>query len=316
MIQSMTHVCKRCDVEFMLEAPHYKRTWCRPCRLEYSKIHNANYTPPVKEASCLVCGIVFIGRKRDQQFCSDACRYYCPVCEPDRVAGIKRTCDECKSVKKHCLHCSMPFESRSSVQLYCSNRCREDARKPVAIELQCPWCFGNFTAFRIRCCSDSCRSAMNVHLRQYRSPDRCALPICRDCKAPHGASIEAFIVRKYRCSDCAKRRAEDATRTRYRIRDAKRRTKQRARSSAISVGDRIGPQELADRDNWMCHICDLPIDPRHNWPHPGSLTIDHIVPITPFADGQNPGTHTWDNVKAAHASCNSRRGNRPLDQAC
>jgi 5-methylcytosine-specific restriction endonuclease McrA len=66
----------------------------------------------------------------------------------------------------------------------------------------------------------------------------------------------------------------------------------------------------------MCHICNLVINPRHKWPHPGSLTIDHIVPITPFEDGQNPGTHTWDNVRAAHASCNSRRGNRPLDQAC
>ena len=316
MIQSMTHVCKRCDVEFMLEAPHYKRTWCRPCRLEYSKIHNANYTPPVKEASCLVCGIVFIGRKRHQQFCSDACRYYCPACEPDRVAGIKRTCDECKSVKKHCLHCSMQFDSRSNAHMYCSKDCTEAARRPVKIAQQCPWCFAEFVAFKKRCCSDKCRKAMNYHLKQQRAPDRCMLPICRDCGQQHGVSIQALVAQEYRCIDCAKRHSKEVESNRYRNRDSKRRIKQRARSSAISVGDRIDTYKLADRDNWMCHICNLVINPRHNWPHPGSLTIDHIVPITPFADGQNPGTHTWDNVKAAHASCNSRRGNRPLDQAC
>ena len=296
----------------MLEAPHYKRTWCRPCRLEYSRVHNKSQC----DSTCIVCGVEFTGFRNLQKYCSDACRYYCPVCQPDRRAGIRSTCDECKSVKKHCLHCSMQFDSRSNAHMYCSKDCTEAARRPVKIAQQCPWCFAEFVAFKKRCCSDKCRKAMNYHLKQQRAPDRCMLPICRDCGQQHGVSIQALVAQEYRCIDCAKRHSKEVESNRYRNRDSKRRIKQRARSSAISVGDRIDAYKLADRDNWMCHICNLVINPRHNWPHPGSLTIDHIVPITPFADGQNPGTHTWDNVKAAHASCNSRRGNRPLDQAC
>lgn len=56
------------------------------------------------------------------------------------------------------------------------------------------------------------------------------------------------------------------------------------------------------RDGWICQLCYEPIDPELKWPDPGSVTLDHVVPI---ADG---GAHTLENVQAAHASCNCAKG--------
>ena len=311
MIQSMTHVCKRCGVEFMLEAPHYKRTWCRPCKLEYSKVHNANYTPPVKEALCLVCGIVFSGRKRNQKYCSDACRYYCPGCEPDRVAGIKRTCTNCRVPQDKCLSCGSSFDPKSHNKKYCSYKCGDAARYLLEKQkrpqsLTCKWCHEEFP-YRLGkdCCTKKCSNAFVLHMKQYRSPDRCHLPICRECGTVHGAPIQAFISRRFRCSQCAKPHKDRATAERDRRKGARRR-------SVISSGEKIDVLVVADRDCWVCHLCNEPIDQSLQWPHPGALTLDHVIPLAPYSPENEPGTHTWDNVRAAHSLCNSRRCNRPI----
>lgn len=64
-----------------------------------------------------------------------------------------------------------------------------------------------------------------------------------------------------------------------------------------------------ERDRGVCYICGAPTDfndyvlknnkrcCRKNYP-----TIDHVIPIA------RGGSHTWDNVKLAHLSCNARKG--------
>jgi len=58
------------------------------------------------------------------------------------------------------------------------------------------------------------------------------------------------------------------------------------------------------RDNWMCAICNEPIEDT-SWQPDGDNsrygTLDHIVPI------EDGGSHVWDNVQAAHYGCNSGR---------
>jgi len=308
-----THICKRCNISFELEAPAYKRTWCRPCRLAYSKSHNARKI----RSRCLQCNVIFVGRNTRQKYCSDVCRHRCPVCQPLRITGIPRTCETCKTIKRRCLGCGDVFNSQSKIHMYCGTVCREATQRVlIPFSLLCVWCFGPFSYdTRKKCCSDKCSRAFSLHLKQYRTPNLCYLPICRDCHTSHGASIEAFAVRKYRCYNCAKVLADDATTVRNRQKEARRRSKAYRRGEIVNNGDKIDPKTVADRDKWACHLCSLPIDGRFKWPHPGSLTIDHIIPITPFKEGDTPGTHTWDNVAAAHASCNSRRGNKPLTQA-
>lgn len=66
----------------------------------------------------------------------------------------------------------------------------------------------------------------------------------------------------------------------------------------------IAPREVLERDEWTCGLCGDPIDRAFRAPHPGTPSIDHILPLS------RGGTHTWDNVQAAHLGCNVKKGNR------
>lgn len=314
MQQRITHTCARCRVDYELEPPHYRRTWCRPCRLAYAKVHNASYVRPEasRASKCMTCGIDFTGRKSRQRYCSDECRYYCTACDPERTAGIKRTCPTHRLLLR-CLWCAAGFVSSKGTR-YCTQKCKDDARYLLEKLRRpqftiCAWCFTAFP-YRLnkRCCSASCRKARNLHLKQYRSPDLCHLPICQDCGQPHGAPLEAYMARRFRCAPCAEERAMERERSRWGKRDAKR----RRREAAMRDGDNIDVKVLANIHGWVCHLCNEPINSDFEWPHPGSLTVDHVIPLTPFKKGDMPGTHTWDNVRPAHAQCNSRRSNRPI----
>lgn len=56
---------------------------------------------------------------------------------------------------------------------------------------------------------------------------------------------------------------------------------------------------IAERDGWMCQLCQQPIDPLLHHRHPKSLVVDHIVPLGVGGDD------TPVNVQAAHYSCNA-----------
>jgi predicted nucleic acid-binding Zn ribbon protein len=66
----------------------------------------------------------------------------------------------------------------------------------------------------------------------------------------------------------------------------------------------IDPVEVYCRDNWTCQLCNELIDATLTWPDPGSASLDHIIPLAAL------GSHTYDNVQAAHLGCNIRKGAR------
>lgn len=49
------------------------------------------------------------------------------------------------------------------------------------------------------------------------------------------------------------------------------------------------------RDNETCHLCG-------QWVSVHDMTLDHVVPLA------RGGSHTYDNIKLAHAVCNSKKG--------
>lgn len=59
--------------------------------------------------------------------------------------------------------------------------------------------------------------------------------------------------------------------------------------------------ERLKRDERVCWICGLPIDPELKSPHPLSFTVDHVVPIALGGD-------LLGEVRAAHRICNMKRG--------
>lgn len=56
----------------------------------------------------------------------------------------------------------------------------------------------------------------------------------------------------------------------------------------------------------VCALCGMPIDKSLKYPHPMSISIDHIIPV---ALG---GKSTIDNLQATHLLCNKEKGKKLL----
>ena len=62
---------------------------------------------------------------------------------------------------------------------------------------------------------------------------------------------------------------------------------------------KLRPAILA-RDNYVCHLCGKPIDPRFKSPHPLSASVDHVRGA---GTGLDPRF-----LRAAHRGCNMQQG--------
>jgi len=58
------------------------------------------------------------------------------------------------------------------------------------------------------------------------------------------------------------------------------------------------------RDAWTCHLCDGEIPQAAQWPDPLSASMDHVTPLS------RGGSHTYENIKSAHLTCNISKGAR------
>lgn len=74
------------------------------------------------------------------------------------------------------------------------------------------------------------------------------------------------------------------------------------RRAIYAKGDDINHLELFEKYNWICNICGDKIDSRLRFPHSMAATVEHVTPLC------KGGTHTWDNVRPAHARCNFLKG--------
>jgi len=167
-----------------------------------------------------------------------------------------------------------------------------------------------------RWCSDRCR------LKAYRAEHEPVSPhaprrsisyaTCKYC-----ASL--YVVRRAKapkrpaCDRIECRRAENAERNRLgKYSTASRRRRGRPASTRAAdarrrfrleqvVVEAFTSEVIFERDGWRCGICTKKVDRRLSWPHPGSATVDHIIPVAEL------GPHTRANVRCAHLSCNSSR---------
>lgn len=55
----------------------------------------------------------------------------------------------------------------------------------------------------------------------------------------------------------------------------------------------------------VCAICGKPLDKKLKFPHPMSVTADHIIPISRGGDPKDP-----DNLQAVHLICNQVKGTK------
>ena len=66
--------------------------------------------------------------------------------------------------------------------------------------------------------------------------------------------------------------------------------------------------ELWERDEGICWLCKDSVDATLTWPHPLSVSVDHVIPLS------KGGVHAAQNLAIAHLVCNLRKGTKLITQ--
>ena len=69
-----------------------------------------------------------------------------------------------------------------------------------------------------------------------------------------------------------------------------------------SFVEHIDHQRLHEMHGGRCGVCGEFIDLTFAWPHPRSLTHDHVIPVS------RGGEHSYANAQPAHWRCNELKG--------
>lgn len=199
----------------------------------------------------------------------------------------------------------------------CNMRARRAGRlhEFAAPNKECACCgreYAEGTRAGKRFCSDACRrDAYRASVRQpllARTCVECGAPIPIGTRADADAcSTECQQAGWYRrnAEDLRKRASQWKKDNRAAARDAEHRRRARLRGSPAGAVDL---ERLWARDCGVCWICDLPIDRQLRAPDPGSLSVDHVIPVA------RGGGHTESNTAIAHLLCNIRKKDRVLDK--
>lgn len=167
------------------------------------------------------------------------------------------------------------------------------------VNLTCEECGQSFMATSRKFCSMRCRDlARRVPCGGCARPiyrGRGSLPVgeakCRECRRP-ACGTHAAYKRGCRCPAC--RRANVEATSAYWDGRSKR---------WITESGRLA---IYERDAWICQLCGTPVDPQAHYLSGEAPSLDHIEPVS-LALIPN---HDPSNLRTAHRSCNSSRGNR------
>lgn len=164
-----------------------------------------------------------------------------------------------------CPTCGEVFRPRSGTQVYCGRTCSGIARR------------GNPEAAKKR--TRKAAIATQIDIRE-----------CTSCGCLFAPTHERNV-------NCSPECGYKARRVRTSIRGSKRRV-----WAQLTKIVPIDPHDIYQRDNWTCGICGNHIDQKLEWPHPNSVSLDHIRPLS------WGGGHTAENTQASHLVCNQSKG--------
>lgn len=278
------------------ERKHYAKGWCYRHYLRVRRTGTPADPPPREPKLCGICGAVR-GRgsalglcgKHYQRYKTHGDPFYDPA--RPRVVGVEICAIEgCEGVIQARGWCSAHW-SRWRRHGSPTAQLRGEAVEGKRI---CAGCGTNkpLTEWAQSWCYDCTRERQKEYSaeRRARLKSERALPwLCAYCGDWFMGNKKQ---RRYCCRGCA-----DADRHRMRnehsaLRRARRRNLQR---------EPIEKQEIFIRDGWSCHLCGEGISRDLAWPHPMSASMDHIIPLS------RGGSHTRENVAAAHLVCNLRK---------
>ncbi len=203
---------------------------------------------------------------------------------------------------RSCEQCGQDYRPTYKDQRTCGRACgavlskatkslRPKAEVVIASRIHintCVECSVLFIAQRPRrICSRSCELAKG----RRRSKDAFvsqAIPTtksCADCGENYTTPTAANCGV---CKRCQKRRYGKSDR-------------KRARYHGVGY-EPISRLKVYQRDGWKCGLCGKAVDRRVMAPHPMSVSLDHVVPLSMGGD------HVYANVQCAHFGCNSLKG--------
>lgn len=319
--------CGGCDVEKNLTAAslrYWPDGWyCTPCRAK--RRHPGVYDP----RPCKYCGTMFVTTRRGPEagtmkHCSRAC-----ADQTRTRSREKMVCETCRKTVTRCNRHGLRRERFCSRQ--CSNRGKAPRkRKPVNCVVSCGDCGAekSLTTQTLRRWPDGWRCAPCSVKR--RHPDRYVPRPCKHCATMFVSRLDGAkadkqkycsircsakahtgiphpsrqTIKTFQCAKCGKTIRRNKP-------NGKRRKRFCGRECAgqgVNVRPRHGRSTglrrhvpfLGERDSWTCGICGKKISRKLLFPHPQSISIDHIQPQS------KGGSHDTINLQLAHLECNVR----------
>ena len=254
---------------------------------------------------CINCGIEFKCKNDSRvKYCSDKCQR--------QHYRVNKTYT--------CKHCGKAFKPKAKDRTtYCSRECAYEDKKAKpkeVIKLICVICGKEFEGrANAKYCSDECYKIYS-HERYINHKQTDAYK--EDLKRKREAYEPKEKVKKT-CICCGKEYETNKDNSKYCSEQCanvmhytseskkEERRRYRARKSSAYVAP-VNTMDIYKRDKGICKICGKKIDLKLEYPHPMSLSIDHIIPL---ACG---GTHEPKNVQIAHFICNSIKSSNSLEQ--
>ena len=250
--------------------------------------------------TCPRCRGAFAAGRTDQVYCSQFCKSAAHKARSrQHVTG--------QQGKAQCRACGRAFATIRKVGRpaeYCSEACHFGRVAPVA--RPCEHCGVAFlpdaahAALGQRFCSKPCREAWWLAAKNadYRSRAQVYELICAGCGETF--SVEAVTPRPTSAGSGSRRFCTVACANRYHFR------KLYGAGGGRRHGRVNGKARLAvfERDGWRCQLCHAVVDRSLAYPSPGSVSIDHAIPL---ALG---GEHEPFNWQTAHLACNVEKGAR------
>lgn len=266
------------------------------------------------DGQCKWCGDPVEGRRMycDSRCCTVSSNYRTKGELAPRRKGEERPRQLARTAPSPCVQCGRPIKvkQRGCTPKYCSRSCRETwnkenspnhgaaarAKREAKIQANleaypdptCAWCGGpcerNDMGVPPKFCKKSCRDSSS-RAKILAEGRQCEVSGCQN-------SVSAG-------QRCATHHAQQ-----WREQNPEAYLEVRGAYNLRKLGatvDEIDRQTVFERDGWTCGICGGSIDPELRWPDRMSAQVDHVVPL---AKG---GDHSWENVQAAHFSCNAKK---------
>ena len=168
----------------------------------------------------------------------------------------------------------------------------------IPIPKECLICGESFDAkFMIhKYCSQKCNSTAKQELRKqrYRTKREKIKLSCIMC----GVSLPSTARRdkKFCSEECAGAARFNTSRADRRLRiDV---------DGEIKTITRLA---IYERDNWICQLCNEPIDRNLRYPDRNCASLDHVIPLS------KGGVNSAENFQASHLICNTSIGNKKTE---